>query len=64
MRRYRQLLLTDFYRIINKKRHSETNYCIICNCDLGPQNPRQLCEKTYCPWTGLIYKNIYLLTTI
>lgn len=53
MRRYRQLLLTDFYKIINKKRHIEINVCIICNCDLGPHNPRQLCGKTYCPWTNL-----------
>jgi len=26
----------------------ETNYCIECGEDMGPQNPRQLCGKTYC----------------
>lgn len=24
------------------------NLCIICGIDIGPQNPRQLCCKTYC----------------
>ena len=24
------------------------NLCVMCNIDLGPQNPRQLCGKTYC----------------
>lgn len=25
-----------------------TNLCIICNVDMGDNNPRQLCKKTYC----------------
>jgi hypothetical protein len=49
MRKYRQLLITDFYTIINRKK-TDSNFCIICNCDLGSQNPRQLCKKTYCQW--------------
>lgn len=53
MIRYKQLLMTDFYAIINKKRKTESNFCTICNCDLGPHNPRQLCKKTYCQWTNL-----------
>ena len=24
------------------------NLCMICKTDMGPQNPRQLCGKTYC----------------
>ena len=24
------------------------NLCIICKVDMGPNNPRQLCRKTYC----------------
>ena len=28
---------------------SETNRCIICNVDMGPENSRQLCRKTWCP---------------
>ena len=27
----------------------DINRCIICNIDMGPDNPRQLCRKTYCP---------------
>jgi len=27
----------------------DINRCIICNIDMGPENPRQLCRKTYCP---------------
>jgi len=26
-----------------------TNRCISCNCDLGANNGRQYCCKTYCP---------------
>jgi hypothetical protein len=26
-----------------------TYYCVCCGVDLGPQNPRQYCCKTYCP---------------
>ena len=25
------------------------NECIICGVDMGPDNPRQLCFKTFCP---------------
>lgn len=25
------------------------NLCCVCKEDLGPQNPRQLCQKSYCP---------------
>lgn len=24
------------------------NLCTVCGVDLGPENPRQLCRKTYC----------------
>jgi hypothetical protein len=27
----------------------DTWRCIVCGVDMGPQNPRQLCNKTYCP---------------
>jgi len=26
------------------------NRCVCCGICLGDQNPRQLCEKTYCPF--------------
>lgn len=29
-----------------------TNACVICGLDLGRENPRQLCRKTYCPEMG------------
>jgi len=25
------------------------NTCIVCGIDMGEDNPRQYCEKTYCP---------------
>jgi len=24
------------------------NLCVVCGVDMGPDNPRQLCRKTYC----------------
>lgn len=24
------------------------NLCVVCKTDMGPENPRQLCRKTYC----------------
>uniref|UniRef100_A0A6C0ADF5 Uncharacterized protein n=1 Tax=viral metagenome TaxID=1070528 RepID=A0A6C0ADF5_9ZZZZ len=38
----------DFF----KNYYNENNnscYCTICGIDIGKNNPRQLCEKTYCP---------------
>lgn len=32
------------------KRDEDTNYCTICGIDLGECNPRQYCEKTFCPY--------------
>jgi hypothetical protein len=26
------------------------NFCVVCKLDLGPENPRQLCCKSYCPY--------------
>jgi len=26
----------------------EENLCVVCACDMGPDNPRQLCGKTHC----------------
>jgi hypothetical protein len=46
-----QTLITDYY--INKQTNKQNDkkescYCIECGVDMGPQNPRQLCGKTYC----------------
>lgn len=34
----------DYYSPNNTIR----NLCVICGVDMGPNNPRQLCRKTYC----------------
>jgi hypothetical protein len=50
----KQTLIVDFF-ISNKKNKiiddnkQETYYCIGCNKDLGYNNPRQYCCKTFCP---------------
>jgi len=25
------------------------NFCVVCGVNMGDNNPRQLCRKTYCP---------------
>ena len=37
--------LTQWYLKMHK---DTTNYCVDCGSDMGRQNPRQLCGKTYC----------------
>ena len=32
----------------NTKEEEPKNLCLICNIDMGPHNPRQLCGKTKC----------------
>ena len=41
---------TDFGESSDEEseREEDTNNCIECGEDMGPQNPRQLCGKTYC----------------
>jgi len=36
----------QFYKNIKE---SESNYCVSCGIDMGENNPRQYCRKTYCP---------------
>lgn len=61
----RQTLITEFYKpIIEKKVNIIRGYneltnswhCNICGQDMGPNNPRQLCRKTYCENDNFIYK--------
>ena len=35
----------NFYKIVG-----DSNYCISCGIDMGENNPRQYCCKTYCPY--------------
>lgn len=58
-----QKKITDFYKStkspmsvkstqqIIQGYNSETNewHCLICGISMGPNNPRQLCGKTWCP---------------
>ena len=37
--------LTQWYLQMHK---DTTNYCVNCGSDMGRQNPRQLCGKTFC----------------
>lgn len=41
----KQTLITDYFQ---KDKKENTNYCIECGIDMGPQNPRQLCGKIFC----------------
>lgn len=31
------------------------NYCSVCFCPLGPENPRQLCRKTFCENADFVF---------
>ena len=40
----------EFARYITENCDYEPqNKCIVCGIDMGDDNPRQYCEKTYCP---------------
>lgn len=40
----KQTKITDFYGF-----QKSLNLCTVCGIDLGEQNPRQYCNKGYCP---------------
>ena len=37
------------YVMENCEQDIQENRCIVCGIDMGEENPRQLCGKTYCP---------------
>lgn len=37
------------YALENCEYEPQQNRCIVCGIDMGVDNPRQYCEKTYCP---------------
>jgi len=39
---------TDYGQSSDEESEEETNNCRECGIDMGPNNPRQLCGKTYC----------------
>lgn len=56
----KQTLITDYFTKSNQKLSSleekiygyniktDSWHCLQCGIDMGPQNPRQLCGKSYC----------------
>lgn len=49
---FKQTLITDFYKkkiIFGFNKKTNSWHCLNCGIDMGPNNPRQLCGKTYCP---------------
>ena len=52
-----QTLITQYFKvkttpIVIKGLNPETNdwHCISCGANMGPNNPRQYCYKSYCPY--------------
>lgn len=43
-------IITDFPVSKINTRNPDSWYCLVCFEDLGENNPRQYCCKTYCPW--------------
>jgi hypothetical protein len=41
-----ELGVKQFYKCVD---NDKSNYCISCGVDMGENNPRQYCRKTYCP---------------
>jgi hypothetical protein len=54
----KQTLITDYFKKNNQELQIEKVYgynfktdswhCLQCGLDMGPNNPRQLCGKSYC----------------
>ena len=44
----KQMKITFYFKPIKSIKYK--NLCIYCQRDLGDQNPRQLCNKTYCSY--------------
>ena len=49
----KQRLITDYFEPIRTKIYGHDKktgnwHCIQCGTNMGPNNPRQLCRKTYC----------------
>ena len=43
-----QQIMEGFKKLVEKHSEGMINRCTVCNIDMGCQNPRQLCGKTYC----------------
>ena len=47
-KKYGRTINKDTLSYNNTKEEESKNLCLICNIDMGPHNPRQLCGKTKC----------------
>lgn len=47
-KKYGRKINKDTLSYNNTKEEEPKNLCLICNIDMGPHNPRQLCGKTKC----------------
>jgi hypothetical protein len=52
---FKQTLITDYFKYINKSKKiygyniiNNSWHCLTCGIDMGINNPRQLCGKTFC----------------
>ena len=48
-----QKLITNYYtpvecKVYGYNEKTQSWHCLQCGIDMGPQNPRQLCGKSYC----------------
>jgi hypothetical protein len=43
-------IIEELHNNIEKNELGMMNRCTVCNIDIGINNPRQLCHKTYCPY--------------
>lgn len=43
-----QSLERELVEVIEDNIKSQINKCLECGCDMGENNPRQLCGKTFC----------------
>ena len=41
-------LSSEIDALVNKYSFGKKNICIVCGSDMGIENPRQMCRKTYC----------------
>ena len=51
----KQSLITNYYKkkvvkVYGYNDKTGSFHCLSCGIDMGPQNPRQLCSKYYCPY--------------
>jgi hypothetical protein len=63
----KQKRITDYFKVVKKQKkiygfnkNTEEWHCLECGISMGINNPRQLCQKTYCENNNLNFNNEYL----